>query len=124
MNKPVAVSESGMVRLSRAIAKAEGFYKQGSRPQRNHNPGDLTIDTINRRVRMDGAYVVYRDDGDGWHALERQVWLMLTGKSKYYKPEMTIEQVGELYAPKQPEWARNVAAALGVPVSARICDIR
>src|SRR4029079_13986317 len=100
-------------RLSRAIARAEGFFKDGSRPARNHNPGDLTVDTIKKAIRKDGPYVVYRSDADGWEALEQQCRLMLSGKSKYYKPTMTIEEVGRIYTSTDQEaWIKAVTQHL------------
>ena len=39
---------------------------------------------------------------------------MFYGGSQYYNSSMTIAEVGNLYANGDPNWAHNVAAALGV----------
>ena len=98
-------------RFSDAIAQAEGFFVEGSRPQRNNNPGDI----MHR-----GGFVVYGSIADGWQALYNQVHKMFYGGSLYYNPTMTIRQIGYIYAdgasdPAGAEnWAQNVADALGV----------
>jgi hypothetical protein len=107
-------------RLSKAIARAEGFYVPGSRSARNHNPGNMTQDLIKKSIGKDGAFVVYANDADGFENLRRQLWL-IWGGSAYYNPTMTIAEFASVWtATQQTEWAANVANALGVSVSTQI----
>ena len=100
--------------FANAIATAEGFFVNGSRPQRNNNPGD---------IMSGGSFVVYNSISDGWNALYNQVSLMFTGGSSYYNPSMTIGQVAQVYvdgpnatgmSPGATAWMNNVASVLGV----------
>ena len=98
--------------FANAIAIAEGFYVNASRPQRNNNPGDIMVN---------GQFVVYATPEAGWAALYDQVYKMFYGGSAYYNPSMTIQQVANHYAPDGPgnpnqaeNWAANVASTLGV----------
>jgi len=110
-------------KFARGIARAEGFYVKNSRPARNHNPGDLTADTIGKGVGWDGAYVIYPDDETGWAALRRQVALFFSG-SRYYDAEMTIWEVAKLYtSTDQVAWANTVAKELGVSVTTKLSEI-
>lgn len=107
-----------------AIAFAEGFYVNGSRSQRNHNPGDLTIDTIGLAVGRDGPFVVYANDNDGWMALREQVRKIVTNTSSIYNSNMTIADIAEKYTTtEQSAWALNVATKLGVSPDTRIGDL-
>lgn len=111
-------------KIAQAIATAEGFYVPGSRPARNHNPGDLTIDTIGQTVGRDGVYVVYSDDATGWAALRQQVQLMFSG-SHIYNPAMSILEVAANYtATDQMAWAKTVATKLGVSINTRLSELR
>jgi hypothetical protein len=111
-------------RIGEAIATAEGFYVEGSRPARNHNPGDLTLDLTGKAVGQDGAFVVYGSDVDGFQALYTQVGLMVSGLSEHYNPSMTISQIAQRYSPDGWQaWASNVAGYLGVDVDTPLGDI-
>lgn len=116
-----AVFLTGVIdKLSKAIAKAEGFYVPNSRPARNHNPGNMTQDLIKKAIGKDGAFVVYANDADGFENLRRQLWLVWGG-SAYYNPTMTIAEFASVWtATQQREWANNVANALGVSVTTQI----
>jgi hypothetical protein len=106
------------------IAFAEGFYVNGSRPQRNHNPGDLTVDTIGLAVGRDGPFVVYANDNDGWNALKEQVRKIVTNTSSIYNSDMTINDIAQKYTTTdQAAWAMNVASKLGVSPDTRIGDL-
>jgi hypothetical protein len=113
--------------FANAIATAEGFFVSGSRPQRNNNPGDLTVDTTGTGIGKDGAFIVYATISDGWDALYKQVRLMLTDASAYYNSGMTIRDIASIYtSTEQSSWAANVANALGisidVPISSLLTD--
>jgi hypothetical protein len=110
--------------FAQGIAVAEGFFVSGSRPQRDNNPGDLTVDTIGKGVSMDGPFVVYGSPEDGWDALKQQVRLMLTDASAFYNSNMTIREVAERYTTTdQMAWATNVAAVLGVSIDTKLSDL-
>lgn len=107
-----------------AIAYAEGFYVNGSRPQRNNNPGDLTVDTTGRGIGKDGPFIIYRTVDDGWDALRQQVRLILTNTSHIYNTDMTIQDVANQYtATDQSAWALNVANRLGVSPDTKISTL-
>ena len=124
----VVTSETVIKKLAQAIAKAEGFYVQNSRPNRNHNPGNLTRDLTGKSIGFDQgpgiSYVIYATDADGWQALETQVQLMFSGGSRYYKPTMTIQEMAHEYTgTQQLEWARNVALSLGVTPATKLNEL-
>ena len=107
--------------FAEGIALAEGFYVAGSRAARNHNPGNLTQDITGTGIGMDGMFVVYANDNDGWEALYRQVELILTNTSGIYNSQMTLRQIGQKYAStstptEQLNWAINVASKLGIDI--------
>lgn len=110
-------------RISRAIAKAEGFFVHGSLPQRANNPGDLKLGdqglgTINGKT-------VYKSAVDGWLHLNKEVILILSGKSKYYTPDMTISELAEVWTggDASDSWAATVAESLGVSIDTKIKDV-
>lgn len=110
--------------LAEAIAYAEGFFVSGSRPARNHNPGDLTVDTTGKGIGTDGPFIVYASNADGWEALKRQVTLMLTNASQIYNNQMTIREVAQLYTTTdQLAWATAVASRLGVSMDTKLSDL-
>lgn len=67
--------------LLQAIAKMEGFYVTGARPQRNNNPGDLAGGSESESfgaTHSDGRYAVFPDARTGWNALRR--WLSVPAR--------------------------------------------
>jgi predicted PurR-regulated permease PerM len=110
--------------LADAIAYAEGFYVTGSRPARNNNPGDLTVDLTGAGIGWDGTFVIYRTIADGWNALTKQVQMMIDGTSAYYNPSMTIQEIANKYTATQSfAWASNVASKLGVSVNTTLNEL-
>lgn len=110
-------------KLTAAIANAEGANVEGSRPKRNNNPGNLTLDITKRGIGKDGIYVIYNTFADGLDALRKQVDLMFGGSS-IYNPSMTIREVAEHYTTTQKdEWANNVASYLGVNPETRLNEL-
>jgi hypothetical protein len=91
--------------LLEAIAHEEGFYKVGSRPQRNNNPGDLVYGNESIRfgaVSSDGRFAIFPDLLTGWNALRR--WLSIPAIIKNGLLEggylgATIEQAIYRFAP-------------------------
>lgn len=115
---------AGVQKLAQAIATAEGFYLSGSRPARDHNPGDMTQDLIGKAIAKDGAFVVYANDADGWANLYAQINLWLSGGSQHANAQSTISDLSGFYtADNQSAWAVNVANAAGVPVDTPIGEI-
>jgi hypothetical protein len=112
------------VKIAEAIARAEGFYVAGSRPARNHNPGDMTADLIGRSTGKDGSFVVYANDGDGWLNLYAQINAWLNGTSHHATADSTISQIASFYTDTEQDiWANNVANYLGVDVSTPIGEL-
>ena len=122
------VSEELILKLSRAIAKEEGFYVSNSVPQRAHNPGDLTDDgdvgfgTVETKGPHGAKITIYPDDAKGWDALYKKVRRMLSGASHTYTLDLTVMEVALKWA-GDPVWARNVAAAIGVDTRATLAEI-
>lgn len=110
--------------FAQGIAIAEGFYVDGSRAQRNHNPGNLTEDTTGNGVDKDGMFIVYGSDADGWAALYRQVELILTNTSHIYNVDMTLREIAEHYTTTdQLAWATNVAETLGISIDVPVSTL-
>lgn len=108
--------------FAHAIAKTEGFYVRGSIPNRLHNPGDLKIiakgNVYPGQVGVGkGGHVRFRNDAAGYAALYHQIDKMLEGKSRFYRQEMNLWQVGRLYAQNSRLWAKNMGKNLGVSPS-------
>jgi len=104
-------------KIAEAIAAAEGYYVSGSLPQRLNNPGSLK--------GSDGKLVAFASAQDGWNALYRQVQLILLGASKWYTPDMSIEEIARVYTggDKPDVWASIVAAKLGVTPDTPISQV-
>lgn len=110
--------------IAEAIATAEGFYVPGSRPARNHNPGDMTEDLIGRATGRDGAFVVYETDADGWQNLYAQINLWFDGRSSHANADSTLADISGFYtADNQQSWLQTVAQKLGVSPDTRIGNL-
>jgi hypothetical protein len=122
--------------IARAVAFAEGGYtvdgqnrNDGSRPSRNHNPGDLTADIGGNDIHpvgWDGPFAVYASDQEGWEDLYSQVILWLTGRSKVAGPVTTISELSTRYTATvgdQPAWAQAVANVLGVSADTELGQV-
>jgi hypothetical protein len=104
-------------RIAQAIARAEGYGVPGAIPTTRNNPGNIK--------GPDGVIRTYSTPEEGWQALYRQVLLMLTGESRFYRPEMSIAEIARIYTGEAAymNWARNVSAALGVTPDTRLRDV-
>lgn len=119
-----ASTPSSVQKIAQAIAFAEGFYVSGSRPARNHNPGDMTQDLIGKSTGIDGPFVVYATDDDGWANLYAQIQLWLNGGSHNATSASTITQISGFYTTTdQTAWAANVANQLGVSIDTPIGEV-
>ena len=115
MHDPLQES-SETFNIAHAIAIAEGFGKANTIPTTRHNPGDLT--------NFLGQKILFDTDDDGWSALYRQVNLMISGRSRYYKPTMTWEEIGKIYdgEAEYMNWVNNVCDSLQVETTSTIND--
>ena len=99
--------------MAHAIATAEGFYVDGSIPQRAHNPGDLVLGDKGHGTLGAEGITVFQDDATGWAALEHQLDLIKKRQSHVYLMTMTIQQMADHWTRTQrEEWALNVCATL------------
>src|SRR5579862_526367 len=99
--------------LALAIAQAEGFGIPGTKPTRQNNPGDIS---------SGGGIATFPTVDAGWAALDNQLTLIANGASSYYSPDMTLAQIGAVWANGDPNWASNVANALGVSPDTTFAD--
>jgi len=114
-------------KIAKAIAQAEGFYTQGSIPQRAHNPGDIEAGDLGYGT-ISGK-TIYPADAQGWQALYNQVQAMLDNSSANYSPADSIQDVADEYVnggantQASIDWANNVADLLGVDVTTPIGQV-
>lgn len=122
-----------IARIAVAISEMEGYTLEGSRPERNHNPGNLAIwgDTP-RDKNPDGSpgLCIFPTPADGWNALRRQVLKNIQrnltlfqffagqrdAKGKVIKggyPGFASAQAGN----KPKEYADYVGKRVGIPVN-------
>jgi hypothetical protein len=130
----MSVSDAFVQKFAEAIATAEGFFapieidKGPNLPQRCHNPGDLTDDgDIGYGTAHSAGYgaafiTIYSCDDDGWAALRIKVRRMLNGASMTYPTYLSIESVALKYS-GDLNWAKNVAAHLGVSTSTTLIQL-
>jgi len=118
---------SNVERFAHAIARAEGFYRRGTIPNRYHNCGDLKAVkgfTYPGQVGIGkGRHVIFANDAAGWNALYHQINKMISGESRHYSPQMTINQIARFYAGNWRQWARNVSHNLGVPSTTTLAEV-
>lgn len=109
--------------MAQAIARAEGFFVPGSRPARDHNPGDIS-DTY-QAVGKDGPLSVFPDDQTGWDALTHKLENILAGMSQTYPITNSISQLAQTWTggDNPQAWAQNVASALNVDPSTTLNDL-
>jgi len=120
----VTGSTSQVDRIAKAIATAEGFFVQGSRPQRNNNPGNITASFGYPTMGSDGPFPIFATEAAGWAALKDQIRMMLDGSSSHYQPTMTILEIARVYtATEHEDWALNVANDLGVSVNTQLYQV-
>lgn len=110
-------------KLAVAIARAEGFFVDGSLPQRTNNPGDMELG--NRGWGLVNSKTVYGkadwnadidDRTDGCSALRRECEAVLTGASAVYNVNDTFLILAEKWTGgDSPEsWLLAVIEHLGV----------
>lgn len=104
--------------VAQAIAKAEN-----SNPDWN-NPGSLTISFgyPTSGVGNSAGVLIFNSAVDGWNALYKQLEAIIHGQSRYTL-DTTITSFGLGYSGGDPNWAINVASALGVSPDTQLGDI-
>jgi len=108
--------------FAQAIAKQEGFYVTGSIPQRANNPGDLKIP--NAPVLPGTSITQFETADEGWNALYKQLWIIVTGQSSYYNLDMTIDEMSRIWTATQQEpWAANVSMYVGAARSTPLWQV-
>jgi hypothetical protein len=109
-----------------AIARFEGFYTAGSRPQRNHNPGDLKFAGQSGAVGQDSAgFAIFPDDATGFQALYNQLNKYVRDFPGYSLLQIMAHYLGQSTATSDAQgnafaYAGSVADALGVPTTATL----
>ena len=123
---------SKIIQWAKAIKEEEGWfaprkeYPRGSVSWRNNNPGNLRYSKF--QVRIKNGYSVFDTYIDGWKALIFQLTIALNGKSKVYKPHMSLLEFFQKYAPGEDnnrprKYAQNVASKLGVNINTPIKEL-
>lgn len=113
-----------VIAMGQAIAYAEGFYVQGSAPQRAHNPGAIKVPGWKGPITGSEGISVFTSDDEGWYALRRQIDLIADGRSGIYSLGMTIEDMARRWtATDQSAWAANVSRSLGVSTNTKLSQV-
>lgn len=104
-------------RVAQAIARAEGYGVPGAIPTVRNNPGNIKDET--------GQIATYPTPAAGWAALYRQVAMMFTGESRWYRPDMSIAEIARIYTGEASymNWANNVSRFLGVTPDTALKDV-
>jgi hypothetical protein len=97
-----------MTKLAQLIATEEGFFKAGTLPRRDNNPGDLRHSPHSEHPTDPNAIGVIDSPADGWDDLERQLQLD-AGRS------LTLQQAIYEWAP--PSDGNDTAAYLAFVVN-------
>ena len=105
--------------MAQAIQVAEGS------PAEWNNPGDLTASfgyPTNGTGNSAGV-LIFVNCEDGWNALYKQLEAIVNCTSSHYSTDQTLAQMGLTYSGGDPNWAKNVAASLGVSTDTQLGDI-
>jgi hypothetical protein len=112
-----------------AIAQFEGFNQAGSRPARNHNPGDLKYAGQVGAVGKDsGGFAIFADDVTGFQALYNQLAKYVQDFPGYSILEMMAHYLGQSTPGVDGQgsayqYADYVASALGVDRSVTLAEL-
>lgn len=107
------------------IALDPETFKKSSRSRRNCNPGNLKFaDQYGATGQDDKGFAVFKDYESGYKALRSQLKLAASGGSKYYKPEMSLIEFFEVFAPSNENDSRAytmfISSTLGVDPQTKI----
>lgn len=122
------VDSQKLDKLAVAISHAEGFGVRHAIPTRYHNPGDLKsrpgLAKLPGQKRLGkGNHMVFTTDAAGWAALKDYLSKMADGRSRRYRPGMTLTQVARMYAGRWRPWAAIVSEELGVLPTATVAEL-
>lgn len=117
--------------FANAIARAEGFFVNGSIPDRACNPGNLKTPNWTAAGELEGktlgeGIACFSSDDAGWSALYRQLFLIVSGRSSAYSLDDTIATMAITWTGNTTEgsvWAANVARSAGVSVNTKLVDV-
>lgn len=131
LNQPTQDKRKQVVeQLASVIARQEGFYVANSRAQRNHNPGNLMYVGQSKATGKDkDGFCIFATDQDGWDALYWQLNYILEGKSKYYRPDMTIQEFVSVWAStssyeEKINYAKAIANHFLVSVDTKLNELK
>lgn len=125
---PEAPKASKIEEWAEAIKTMEGWFV-GSRSYNNNNPGNLRFVGQLKAIGQDSkGFARFRTYEDGFFTLCEMLRNCASGKSKIYKPTMTLKDFFSVYAPSfdgnQPEiYANFVINKLKVPKETQIKDL-
>jgi hypothetical protein len=111
-----------------AIQVHEGWFP-GSRSYRNNNPGNLRFVGQRLAIGSDSSnFCIFKTYADGRATLEQMLINAATGKSSVYRPEMSLLDFFNKYAPSADNnnpgaYAADVARRIGVPVETQIKNL-
>lgn len=116
-----------------AVATFEGFYTPGSRPARNHNPGDLKFAGQPGAVGQDPlGFAVFPDDATGFTALDNQLQAYVRNFPGYSLYQIMEHYLGQNITTSGGEatsqgdstaYGNFVASALGVDPSTTLGEL-
>lgn len=119
-----------------AIQSFEGWftpgtngYPNGSKSFRNNNPGNIKYIGQKRAIGKDSTgFCIFATYEDGRAELIDLLTRAATGKSSIYRPDMTLLQFYEKYAPSSDNnhplsYASAVAKMIGCSITSKIKDI-
>ena len=115
-------------KFAEAIKIHEGWFV-GSRSYRNNNPGNLKfVGQAHAKKETAGSFCVFDSYEHGWKALINMITNAVNGKSTIYKPEMTVLQFFQKYAPSadsnNPEaYAAFVANRVGFSINSELEEL-
>ncbi len=116
-------------RMALAIMNQEGYY-QGSRSQRNNNPGNLVYASQAGTIGKDSkGFAIFDSFESGWNALIKQLKAAFNNTSSFYTSSMNLYQFFNVYASSSPSnertaYAKAVAGALGVTPETTLNQIK
>jgi hypothetical protein len=112
-----------------AIAQFEGFNSPGSRPARNHNPGDLKFASQTGAGGTDSlGFAIFPDDATGWQALYRQLQKYVSDYPNDSLLDIMAHYLGQASPTSNVEgnaftYAGYVASSLGVDISSTLAEL-
>lgn len=122
LKKLIAVKKMEKTNIQKwalSIQEHEGFYT-GSRSERNHNPGNIKYIGQKTATGKDkDGFAIFTTYQQGFDALCHQLTIACDGRSRVYRPDMTLYEFFAVYAPSSDNndpksYAEKVAKDIGV----------